>query len=63
MREAYEHAAETHQIIAGSARQWLAPFDALARETPEVSVRHNPLVEAFCTPMLAKVAEPWKPPR
>ncbi len=53
MRDAYEHAGESHGIIAGSARQWLAPFDALASETPEVSVRHAPPVEAFCTPMLS----------
>jgi hypothetical protein len=53
IREAYEHAVESHGIIAGSAALWLAPFDALASETPKVSVRHTPPVEAFCAPMLA----------
>ena len=53
VREAFEHAVETHQIIAGSAKQWLAPFEALGGKTPVVSVRHAPPVEAFCTPMLA----------
>jgi hypothetical protein len=52
VREAFEHAVETHQIVEGSAKQWLAPFDILAGRTPDVSVRHAPPVEAFCTPML-----------
>ena len=56
VRDAYEHAEETHQIVAGSAHQWLVPFDALAGKTPDVSVRHAPPVEAFCTPMLANTA-------
>lgn len=56
VREAYEHAAETHQIIAGSAEGWLVPFYALGGATPNASVRHAPPVETFCTPMLAKVA-------
>jgi hypothetical protein len=62
VREAFEHAAETHQIVAGSARQWLAPFDALAGESPDISVRHAPPVEAFCTPMLAPTATSSKSP-
>lgn len=52
VREAFEHAVETHQIVAGSANHWLVPFDKLAGTTPDVSVRHAPPVEAFCTPML-----------
>jgi hypothetical protein len=56
VREAFEHAAETHQIVAGSANQWLAPFDVVAAKTPDVSVRHAPPVEAFCAPMLAAKA-------
>lgn len=58
MRDAYEHAEESHGIIAGSARTWLAPFGALASETPKVSVRHTPPVEAFCTPMLSTGSRP-----
>lgn len=52
MRDAYEHAVETHGIITGSWRQWIAPLDALAAPVPRISVRHTPPVEAFCTPMI-----------
>ena len=52
IRDAYEHAEESHGIIAASAQTWLAHFGALASETPPFSVRHYPMVEAFCTSML-----------
>jgi hypothetical protein len=58
VREAYEHADETHQIVADNAHQWLAPFDALAGRSPEVAVRHAPSVEAFCKPMLPNTTAP-----
>ena len=58
VREAYEHAAETHEIIAGSAQGWLSPFTAISGETPTNSVRRAPPVKAFCTSMLAKAGRP-----
>ena len=63
VREAYEHAAENDQIIAGSAPGLLAAFEPLAAPAPAASVRHAPPVEAFCTPMLGKAEVTPESPR
>ena len=52
MRDAAEHADESHQIIAASWRIWLAPFIAIAGEVPADSTRQVPPVKLFCTPVL-----------
>ena len=62
VREAYEHAAETDQIMAGNSAAFLAAFAQLAARVPGESVRHVPPVEAFCTPMLAEPETSPKPP-
>ena len=62
VREAYEHAAETNAILSGSSDQWLAPFTALATNTPNTSVRDAPPVKAFCSPMLAAPLSPQLSP-
>lgn len=53
IRDAYEHAVESREIINSGWRIWMPPLDALAKPVPRVSVRQLPMVSAFCTPMIA----------